>query len=52
MSAKVSEIWQVYVIFFSSMHMHPPRPFEALLFQQRAKRPRIVDNLGHWELKT
>ena len=34
------------ILFFSSKHMHPPGPY----FQQRAKRPRIVDVLGHWEL--
>ena len=46
LSNKVAEKIASLFYFFSSTHVHPPGPY----ISERARRPRIVVDLGHWKL--
>ena len=46
LSNKVAEKIASLFYLFSSKHMHPPGPY----ISERATRPRMVVDLGHWEL--
>ena len=45
---KVAEKQKVYVLFQQQTHAHTG----GQRFSERARRPRIVDDLGAWELKS
>ena len=47
LSDKVAEKWKVCVFLAANTCTH-----RGPTFQQRARRPRIVDDLGPWELKS